>query len=261
MKTLVKTSLQEFPPRLTTQLQQAIVKAKTNASGPLYAAFDADGTLWNLDMGESFFDYQLKNCGLANLPDDPWKYYLDLKAKGDYEKAYLWLAQINQGIPLTQVRAWAQAFFAGLEDFPLFQSQRHLLDFLRDQGFTIYIVTASVKWSVEPAAAALGIPESQVLGVTTQLRPLAQQGWQVSDLQAGPITYRQGKVEALLAATHGVAPLFAAGNTTGDLPLLQSSTGCCLAVGSQPPGSDLYASEHELQTFAHKHGWFTHNFY
>src|SRR5258708_6380902 len=80
--------------------------AKKNVSRPI-AAFDAYGTLWDTDIGETFFLHQIKNCALPNMPKDPWKHYHDLK-EVDRIRAYYWLAQINMGQKLSQVRSWAQ---------------------------------------------------------------------------------------------------------------------------------------------------------
>lgn len=261
MKSITKTPVQEFSRQLVDRIQSAVLSFMKEAPPPYIAAFDADGTLWNMDMGESFFDYQIHNCGLKNLPPDPWGHYLGLKQQGRMEEAYLWLAQINQGQSLSQVRDWATSFFESLPEFPLFRSQKQLIDFLQEQGVKVFVITASIKWSVEPGAAALGVPENQVLGVKTKLLSDAQGHLFLSDQADGPITYKNGKVAALLQASQGESPLLACGNTTGDLPLLESARGIRMAVGSQPPGTPLFNSENELRTIAVQQGWYTHDFW
>src|SRR6266404_5671256 len=81
---------------------------KFRPKGRAIAAFDADGTLWNTDLGEAFFHYQIKNK-LVPLPPDPWGEYNRMKDHVSHTAAYVWLAQVLKGVPLTKVREWAEA--------------------------------------------------------------------------------------------------------------------------------------------------------
>lgn len=240
--------------KLKTVLHQTANESKTSK----IAAFDADGTLWDADAGETFFDWQIENCRpqLPLLPVDPWAQYLNLK-KQDPRIAYVWLAQINAGMPLTQVQTWAKTCFNEFPQWPIFQSQVQLIDLLKSLNFEIYIVTASIKWAVEPLAMKLGIPEANVLGVTTQVID-----GHVSNEPVYPITWRDGKAESLLKATGGVRPLLACGNTLGDLALLETATHLPFAVSTQTqPGSKLYEEEVKLTQEAEKRNWLYHPFH
>lgn len=235
--------------KITSQLEQQL-----NGQGPFYAAFDADGTLWDCDLGESFFQYQIREK-LVPLPPEPWQHYRKMKASGDPRPAYLWLAQICAGYPIEEVRAWASACVQKMNPLPIFADQQRLIEWLQKRNVKIFVVTASVKWAVEPGAQFLGIPENQVLGVHTKI-----ENGLVTLESAGPITYQPGKVEALKLATQGVLPILVSGNSTGDLHLLQASQGVSLAVASVPPEHELYATEQKLQSIAHEHGWLQHHF-
>ena len=57
----------------------------------------------------------------------------------------------------------------------------------------VFIVTASIKWAVEPGAEALGLSKDQVIGIET----LVDHGL-VTAKQHGFISYRDGKVQAWL---------------------------------------------------------------
>ena len=71
-----------FSKAFLNQIQNHLEKIMENSSGPYYAAFDADGTLWNEDIGEKFFQYQIDHCFLPELEKkDPWEYYLKTKKK------------------------------------------------------------------------------------------------------------------------------------------------------------------------------------
>ncbi len=216
------------------------------------AAFDADGTLWRVDLGEVFFEYQIKNT-LVPLPQKPWDYYLTLKKKNnDPREAYLWLAQICEGFSINVVRSWAKQAVHELKspDKWIYQRQKELIDFLLDHQVDVYIVSASITWAIEPGASLLNIPPENVLAVETQII----NGF-VTQQQNGPITYRQGKTEKLLSLTQGQPPFLACGNTLGDQFLIESATHFKLAVTGAPKGSLLFAAEEELQNLALNQGW------
>lgn len=246
-----------FSPEIWGTIETATQLAIENESCPI-AAFDADGTLWNTDLGEAFFRYQIANLNLPvlhKLPTDPWTYYRNWKSSGDPRPAYLWLAQINQGYSLTQVRKWAIENVKKMSPLPIFEPQRQLISYFLKMRVKVFVVTASVKWAVEPGANLLGIPQEQVLGVATK----NSEGI-ISDAQDGFITYRQGKVDALLDHNSGQKPFFCCGNTTGDSNLLASASKLSLAVCSSQEGDELFQSERLLQEEAKKHGWLTHQF-
>ncbi|MCX7977528.1 MAG: haloacid dehalogenase-like hydrolase [Bdellovibrionaceae bacterium] len=216
------------------------------------AAVDADGTLWNTDLGENFFNWIIHEKKVP-LPKDPWEHYRKLKSK-DPCTAYLWLAQILADVELTKVQQWANC---AVEQYPppIFPAMQRLVTLLHNSGFKVYVVTASVKWAVEPGANILGIPQDHVLGFATVIK-----NERVTGIQSGHSTYREGKAKALLEATGGIRPLLAFGNTPGDLFLLESAKAFAMAVSSAPSGSELFKSEMELQKIARERGWITHRF-
>lgn len=214
------------------------------------AAFDADGTLWNVDLGESLFDYQIRHK-LIPLPDDPWDHYERLKAEVSHEAAYLWLAQINSGRPIAQVKQWAAEAVREMQPLPIFAEIQSLISQLQKSGVEVYIVTASIKWAVEPGAALLNIPAERVIGIETKIDSEL-----VTDQQWGPITYKKGKVEGLLKATGGHTPYFCAGNTEGDLPLLESALSCRLVVAAARQGEKNFPTERKMVELAKRRNWF-----
>lgn len=241
--------LKFFPRTILDTIEQALDQEK-NSGQKIYAAFDADGTLWSNDLGENYFKYQIREKLLPNLPASPWEYYRKWKSSGDPRPAYLWLAQIHEGQSLATVQGWAEAALldAGFDYF--FDEQRHLIEYLQSRDVAVYIVTASVKWAVEPAALRLGLSRDNVIGVSTQVK-----NGVISNQQDGFITYRQGKADALLAKTNGVKPFLGSGNSPGDIELLKTATRVRLAIQSAPHGHELYASESELAQIASSENW------
>lgn len=243
-----------FPSTLLNAIDHALDQELKIQPHPV-AAFDADGTLWNTDLGEGFFQYEIQKKLLAGLPAEPWAHYRKWKGSGDPRPAYLWLAQIHKNLKLSEVRRWATEHVQSLQPLPIFEEQLHLITHLIQRGVRVYVVTASVKWSVEPGAELLGVPQNQVLGVQTKV-----ENGIITDAQNGFITYREGKSQQLLAETGGVVPFLCAGNSTGDLNLLEGASRIKLAVRSVPPEHELYEVESKLQAVAREKNWLTYSF-
>lgn len=239
---------------LWAQIHKSMDHVLQQDSQPV-AAFDADGTLWDLDMGETFFEYLIQHK-LVSLPTDPWEHYETLKKDpAGPQKAYLWLAQILKGHSLVRVQEWAAQAVQEINPLPIFPEQKKLIELFTSAGVKVVLVTASVKWAVEPGAKLLGLQFDQVMGIETECADGI-----VTDCQKGPITYRQGKAEALLKLTNGKKPFFSSGNTFGDLALLELSTDIKLAVTSTVPDDRLFRAEQELYSEATQRGWSKHRF-
>lgn len=221
--------------------------------GRAIAAFDADGTLWDTDLGEQFFQYKIKNK-LVPLPEDPWAQYEWLKKNKGNPAAYLWLAQICKDVPLSRVREWAEQAVTEMPP-PIYEEQKAVLKKLKELEVEIYIVTASIKWAVEPGALRLGLTHDQVMGIETEVV-----NGVVTEKQKGLITYREGKATALLERTGGVAPYFASGNTEGDKWLLQCATDLRFVTSSGPVDGTNYKTEMVMLALAKEHGWYSHRY-
>lgn len=245
-----KSFPQEFWDLVNITLDQVLA----NSTKAPVAAFDADGTLWDADLGENFFKWQIKNKVLKNLPSDPWRHYRDWKESGDPRPAYLWLAQINQGRSIQEVRGWASDCVKELSPLPVFEDQKKLIQLLKSKGVDIYVVTASVKWAVEPGAALLGIPEKNVIGVATKIK-----NGIVSTEQEGQITYREGKATAIIDKA-GQKPFLSSGNTLGDIALLDCATHIKWCVSAAQKDHELWPAEEKLRQEAKAKNWLIHEF-
>lgn len=242
-----------YPETFWTQLNQTLTELKKEQV-PLVAAFDADGTLWDTDLGENLFHYTIDNR-LVELPPEPWEHYQELKKKNsDPRDAYLWLAQIYKGQTLEQVRKWANEALKSLVPFPIFEEQKKLIQVLLKNNVKIKIITASITWAVEPGAQMLGLDDSAVIGVET----LVTNGV-VTDQKNGVITYRAGKVEGY-KTKHPEIPFLASGNSEGDVELLEFASHLRLAVSAANREDRLYKTEYQLQQIARSKNWFNHRF-
>jgi HAD superfamily phosphoserine phosphatase-like hydrolase len=242
---------QEFWQQFENTLEQELKNNPKPDLKPI-AAFDADGTLWDTDLGENFFKWQIANSGLK-LPANPWEHYRREKEEGDTRKAYLWLAQINAGQSIAKVRQWAKS---AMGSPPLFADMQKLIQKLKAKGVEVFVITASVKWAVEPGAELYGIDHDHVLGIQTEID---SQGL-VQSTQKGFITWREGKPAALLDRTGNRPAFLCGGNTMGDFALLESATRLRIAVGAAPEGHELWETEEKLRSESLKRGWFSHRF-
>lgn len=243
-----------FPEALTKKIIQNIDQALDEGATPI-AAFDADGTLWEFDAGESFFQYQIQQDFIPGLRDDAWAYYSRMRSSKPVE-SLLWLAQVNKGKALSELKAANEAFVQSLEKPPLFESQKTIIDHLFSKGVEVYVVTASVKWAVEGPAKGYGIDEDHVIGVKTKI-----ENGTITDEQDGPVTWREGKVTGLLEATNGKAPFFASGNTEGDLKLLETATHIRLVMASASSDHENFETEQKMVRNAQRNNWYYHSFY
>lgn len=245
------SSLKPFPPAKLSSLLSDLEKFRPQ--GRAVAAFDADGTLWNTDLGEAFFSYQIKNA-LVPLPEDPVGHYSWLKANVSNTAAYVWLAQVLKGVPVSRVREWAETSVSS-KPLPIFEEQKAVLAKLKELEVEVYIVTASVTWAVEPGARRLGLVESDVLGIETEVVDGV-----ITEIPRGVVTYRQGKSEALLRRTGGLRPYFCAGNTEGDHWLLECASHVQLVLSAAPEGSENFPTENKMLTLAQERGWHWHRY-
>ncbi len=250
----LRMNYQPYPEHYWTQIEKNLNELKTSQQ-KLVAAFDADGTLWDADLGENFFQYQIDHK-LVELPPNAFDFYLNMKEKnGDPREAFLWLAQINKNQRIEKVREWAKLAYESIQPNPIFQDQKKLVQLLMNHGVEVYIVTASIKWAVEPGALALGVSINNVIGVQTEI-----QDGIITDQGIFPITYRPGKVEALLQRTKGVAPFLSSGNSMGDFELLNAATHTRIAVSAASRDDHMYKTESELLTHAKNNNWLGHRF-
>lgn len=217
-----------------------------NPNGSKVAAFDADGTCWFNDVGRDFYLHQCQT-----VFKDIWKWQdYEEREKISVGDSLWWLAEINQTVPVSHLISQAKDALAknGLQIIP---SQKILIDHLLKKGVEVYIVTASVRWSVVPAAAELGIDLDHVLGVSTVLDSKEC----LTSERHEPITWREGKPLALDIATKGIKPFLCSGNTISDKPLIEASTHFKVSINSVDEQDTIFASEQQLRDIANSLSW------
>lgn len=251
----MKSSPSVFPKHVWDHIRTQLDLAQKSIQAPLVAAFDADGTLWDNDVGEDFFHFQIQHCNLPGLPSDPWNHYLEWK-KRDRLAAYLWLAQINKGQKIATVLNWAADAVKANTEFQIFDSQHLLIRELQSRSIEVYVVSASVEWAVVPPANLLGVPRANVIGVRTKV----VEGI-VTDEGEFPISWGPGKPVALSNVARGKHLVLGSGNTDGDAPLISAASHVHLAVRSSANTSGgLWEAENGLFEIARVKAWTRHVF-
>ncbi|MCB0309517.1 MAG: haloacid dehalogenase-like hydrolase [Bdellovibrionales bacterium] len=231
------------------EVKKRVIRSVERGATPV-AAFDADGTLWEIDMGEVFFEYQIENNLLPGLRKDAFAHYFSLFKTHSPQTAYLWLAQINKGVSPEQMLNWSREC-AKKTEVPFISFQKELVDFFHEHQIEVFVVTASIRYAVAGAAEMLGIDFDHVLGVDVEVRENL-----LTDEQRGPITWKEGKMLALQNRLNGRKPVFCSGNTMGDLHLLEFSSDVRLVIAKASIDHKNYATEHELMSLAQERDWF-----
>lgn len=210
------------------------VAAAQRAGGT--TAFDADGTLWADDLGESFLR-TLEAEG--RVPRGAWAEY-ERRHETEPADAYAWSALALEGLEEGWVRDRAASFFAAHFRQRIFPAIRTLLEALQAAEVEVAIVSASQHWVVEAAGRELGI--EKVAGVA-----VAGSSGRIGGRLVEPIPVGAGKVHwarKLLGRTPGLA----VGNGTIDEAMLDAAHHRLVICPEEEPETDLART-------AHGRGW------
>ena len=109
-----------------------------------------------------------------------------------------------------------------------------LVRLLQDHRFDIWAVSGSSLWSVEPVFQALGVPASQVIGISLKCN-----NGTLSSEAVEPIPIRQEKGSALKARESRI-PLLVATDSRNDIPLLLYSSGVKVWINSRQRSSEEF---------------------
>jgi HAD superfamily phosphoserine phosphatase-like hydrolase len=178
--------------------------------------------------------------------------YFAIDEEQGTQTAYQWLVHILAGLTSAQVKAASETALhrelhrpigketiakspedskpvtvnTGVRYYP---QMAELVQKLKDAGFDIWIVSASAQWPVETLAKRVGIDADHVLGILPEI----ENNKIVPRIKR--FTYREGKAIAIRQEI-GRTPIFAAGDSNGDLEMLLLGSGPRLVIdrGKKP---------------------------
>jgi phosphoserine phosphatase len=200
---------------------------------PGLAAFDADGTLWQGDVGEELLRELIRRGALIDPPPDPWGEYVR-RVRRDPADGFAFAARVMHGLEEGAVREVSAEVFAERCAKGTFHSVSFWLERLMALGWEVYIVSASYRWSVEVGVAQFGVSPQRVIALELEV-----ENGVLSDRVLLPVPTLEGKV-ALLREAAGRDADIAFGNSVLDLPLLLASAHP-VAVGLPYPGNRFLA--------------------
>jgi phosphoserine phosphatase len=222
-------------------LPAALLEAVRASEAGGIAAFDADGTLWREDIGESFLRH-LVALGWVRLPDgsDPYEEY-ERRVDEDKRSGYVFAAQLLAGLRVADVHVEADKFARDWVPPRRIAQVQELRALCEERGLRTVAVSASPLPIVLAAAPLARFARDACLGIEVRV----ESGRFTMDA-IEPVTYAEGKVTALRARGWGRIDVACGDSFTGDLALLHAAR---IAVVVAPARGSPLAAE------ASKRGW------
>jgi phosphoserine phosphatase len=161
---------QFLPP--TRQFLDAVLRLQ-----PRVAAFDCDGTLWAGDVGERFFDWELR--GPDVFPDARqrealsqfWRTRYAAYKRGEVDESTMCgeMVALHKGIPESRLLEASCRFFDKFFVQQIFPELRELISRLRDQGCDVWVVSSSNEWVIRAGMKHFGIPPNHILAAAVEI--------------------------------------------------------------------------------------------
>ena len=183
-------------------------------------------------------------------------WYVQQIEDGQVAKACADIVRLYAGFTRAEVRAFAETTFQEelVTPFSLqplggrnskrgvryLQEAVDLLELLRSNGFDIWAVSGSSKWSVEPVFARLRITAERVIGIDLEERDGLLTGMPVL-----PIPIREDKIHALRAQELR-PPVLVASDSRNDIPLFGYSEDLRVLVNSRKRTSEEFFRSGEI---------------
>ena len=237
------TALQEYVEDVTNPDSKNFIREEDRV-----ATFDMDGTFVG-ELYPSYFEYNLLEYRALDDPDyeapkdvmetaqeirdfvrtgKPLPDHFDMKHAYAAAKAY-------SGMTLAEFDAYVKAYaqqpangFTGMtygESF--FKPMLQVFEYLRDKGFTYYVVSGSDRFICRALTEAIGIPSNRVIGMDVRLVSSAQgtaegvnytMGREESILRTDELIIKNLKTNKVkqIAQEIGKVPVLSFGNSGGD---------------------------------------------
>ncbi|OGS12471.1 MAG: hypothetical protein A2234_05660 [Elusimicrobia bacterium RIFOXYA2_FULL_58_8] len=215
--------------------------------GRKVAVFDGDGTVLgqvpHYLADECLYAYAKKH------PDRKPDLIEKMRKKSNVSLPYVQdRVHYFSGESLQFIRELGQQCFDESYSGKIFQPMRLLIDRLKENGFEIWVVSASPEALYQQfLSRALQIPITNIIGV----KSIVSQGVTTDEIVV-PVPQDKGKKEAIETFIQET-PLLAAGNSRGDREMIETSRGLRIMVN---PDEHLETGETEsVAEYAKKNNW------
>ncbi len=197
------------------------------------AVFDCDGTLFGQTpyylADEALYDFAQKNyAGKSDRKSKEKMAIVDKLLHGNNVGIEYVQNRIKflSGPTAEEIQEMGDAMFHEKYQNKMYPEMKQLLANLKDYDFEIWVVSASPELLYQRfVAEQLGIPEDRILGV----KSLVTADGVVTDQLVFPVPQDNGKAEVVNTFIKA-KPLFAGGNSRGDMELMNTSVGLKLIV-------------------------------
>lgn len=228
----------QFSDQIQKTLDTFFAKAKQSGVSRKIAVFDADGTLWHDDVGDIFLTQGFSRSVFpkeASLAE--YEKLHEQSPASAYELLVKWLDGKQESF------IWETCHKILKDHSPKpFDGQQALVKKLKEEGFEIWVISASPWWMVVAAAQEYyGVPPERVLAARTKVDA---QGILLSNMLYN-VPFRETKVTALQRFVCA-QPHMVAGNSMGDWSLLHQSLWLSLVIHGQNPSEPYFDSEVKL---------------
>jgi HAD superfamily phosphoserine phosphatase-like hydrolase len=130
------------------------------------AAFDCDGTLWSGDVGERFFNWELKQRDIIpKVLVRPLRERYAAYRRGEVDETTICgeMVTLHKGISEMKMMDAACRFFDEFFVVQIFPEMKELVRRLQKNGCEVWAVSASNEWVIRVGMKHFGIPESRIL--------------------------------------------------------------------------------------------------
>jgi phosphoserine phosphatase len=224
---------------MTTSTQRPSLIESVLRLSPRLAVFDCDGTLWSGDVGEGFFDWELKHGVVSDeIVQRMRARYVDYKAgKVGEDDMCGEMVTMHKGLREADVLRLSGQYFEENFVSRIFPEMKRLVAELRASGCDVWAVSSSNEWVIREAMVHVGIDQEQILAAAVEI----ENGVVTDRLIRVPSGI--GKPKAILEVI-GRPPDAGFGNSKLDTEMLAISR-YALAVNPNP----------DLEQTARQRGW------
>jgi phosphoserine phosphatase len=249
-------NIPEFSSRVNARFKSFLYASRQH-KGRKVAVFDCDGTLMgqvsHYLADEALYEYAArhykgKNDSLSLAKMQIVKQMLHGNNVGD--QYIINRIHFFSGLTDTTVEQWGEHVFNTHYKGKFYPGMKGVVQNLKNFGFEVWIISASPEILYQQFISdKLGIPENRIIGV----KSVIDRGI-ITNKMVYPIPQAQGKAKTI-ATFIKTKPLFAAGNSMGDLQMIKQSTGLRLIVN---PNNSKHVSSlngKTLKAYAKAHHW------